>query len=149
METRAFIASADRAVQAVARRMRTLVGERRGAAAVEFALILPALTLMLCGVFQYSILAFSYNVMLNTARNGARSLAIGTATEAQVITTAKASLPGWIPANAWTITPQDTGTTKTNQVTTRITVATRYATVMRLGPMPATLDVKVVMLKAS
>ena len=128
---------------------RLLVRERRGAAAAEFALLLPVLALMLCGVFQYGVLIFSYNVMLNTARNGARSLAVGTATEADVITKAKANLPSWIPAGAWTITPQGTATTGSNRVTTRITIPTRYATIMQLAPMPATLDVYVVMLKQS
>lgn len=144
-----LIATARQGVRAVGRRMRSLGRQRRGAAAVEFALILPVLTLMLCGVFQYGVLVYSYNTMLNTARNGARSLAIGTATEADVITTAKGNLPSWIPTSAWTVTPQGTAPTGSNQVTTRITIPARYATIMRLGPMPDTLDVYVVMLKQS
>jgi Flp pilus assembly protein TadG len=149
MKKIALNADAGITARAIVRSARLLGRERRGAAGVEFALILPVLTLMLCGIFQYSVLMFSYNVMLNTARNGARSLAVGTATEAQVTATAQANLPNWIPAGAWTITPKGTATTKTNQVMTRITIPARYATIMAIGPMPETLDVNVVMLKES
>ncbi len=125
------------------RRATALVSDRRGAAAVELALLLPVLTLLLTGVMQYGVLYYSYNSMLNTARNGARSLAIGTATPEQVITTAKANLPIWVPEDEWTITPTVAG----SQVTTRITVASRYATIMKFAPMPEMLEVNVAMLK--
>jgi Flp pilus assembly protein TadG len=120
-----------------------LMADRSGAAAAEFALLLPVLTLLLTGVMQYGVLYYSYNSMLNTARNGARSLAIGTATPEQVVTTAKANLPKWVPAGEWVITPKVQGT----RVTTQITVPSRYATIMRLAPMPDTLEVNVEMVK--
>lgn len=132
-----------RALRSLTRRTAPLMADRRGASAVEFALLLPVLTLLLTGVVQYGVLYYSYNSMLNTARNAARSLAIGTATPEQVVTTAKANLPKWVPEAEWTITPEVDGT----EVTTRITVPSRYATIMQLVPMPETLEVNVAMIK--
>ncbi len=111
------------------------------------ALLLPLMTVMIFGTLQYGVLMYTYNSMLNTARNSARSLAVGSATETEVATSAKANLPGWVPKAEWTITPQDTGTTKTNQVTTEISVSSSKATVLPLLPMPAKIGVRVVMLK--
>lgn len=127
----------------LARRTARLLADRRGASAVELALLLPLMTLMLAGVVQYGSLYYSYNSMLNTARNGARSLSIGTATPEQVVTTAKANLPRWVPQDEWTITPSIVGT----EVTTRISVASTHASIMHFAPMPDTLDVNVVMVK--
>ena len=121
--------------------------DRRGSAAVEMALLLPLLTMMVCGTLQYGVLMFTYNSMLNAARNSARALAVGSANEASVAASAKASLPRWVAAGDWTITPQDTGTTGTNQVTTSISISSEKATIMPLIPMPDKLDVRVVMLK--
>ena len=111
------------------------------------ALLLPLMTMLVCGTLQYGVLMFTYNSMLNAARNGARSLAVGSANEATVTTTTKANLPPWVAAGDWTITPQDTATTGTNQVTTSISVSSEKATIMPIIPMPDKLDVKVVMLK--
>jgi Flp pilus assembly pilin Flp len=127
--------------------LRCLIRDRHGSAAAEMALLLPLMTMMICGTMQYGVLMFTYNSMLNTARNGARALAVGSASESDVVTTAKANLPGWVPAADWTITPQDSRTTGTNQVITEISVPTDKATVLPFVPMPETLEVRVVMLK--
>lgn len=131
------------------KRLIRLVDDRRGAAAMELALLLPVLTTMICGLIQYGTLMFTYNAMLNSARNGSRAMAVGAATAADVVTNAKANLPGWVPAADWTVVAQDTITTGTNQVNTRISVASTKASVMNfpLVPMPTTLDVTIVMLK--
>jgi Flp pilus assembly protein TadG len=120
--------------------------DRRGSVAVEMALLLPLLTMMVLGTLQYGVLMFTYNSMLNAARNGARALAVGSANEAAVTTSTKANLSSWIAAGAWTITPKDT-TAGSNQVSTSISVSSSKATIMPIMPMPATLDVRVVMLK--
>ena len=52
-------------------------GDRdRGAAAVEFALVLPVLVLMLLGLIEFSILFNTQISLTNAAREGARSMAI-------------------------------------------------------------------------
>ncbi|MFZ4688888.1 MAG: TadE/TadG family type IV pilus assembly protein [Polymorphobacter sp.] len=114
---------------------------------MEFALLLPLMTLMLAATMQYGVLMFTYNAMLNTARNGARAMAAGSSTEAEVITTAKANLPKWVPTAKWKIVPQNEKTTKSDRVTARITVDSQYATVLPLAPMPSEIEVFVVMLK--
>ena len=48
----------------------------RGAAAVEFALVLPVLVLMLLGLIEFSILFNTQISLTNAAREGARSMAI-------------------------------------------------------------------------
>jgi Flp pilus assembly protein TadG len=120
---------------------------RRGSAAVEMALLLPVMTMMVFGTLQYGVLMFTYNSMLSAARSGARALAVGAANEATVIATTKANLPGWVAAGDWTITPKDTTTTGTNQVSTSISVSSNKATIMPIIPMPDTIDVRIVMLK--
>lgn len=129
------------------RQVSNLRRDRRGSAAVEMALLLPLMTMLVCGTLQYGVLMFTYNAMLNAARNGARALAVGSANEAAVIVSTKANLPPWVSAGDWIITPQDTSTTLTNQVITSISVSSEKATIMPIIPMPDTLDVKVVMLK--
>ncbi len=132
-------------------RLRRVAGQlradRRGTAAAEFALLLPVLTVLLFGTFQYGMIYYTYNVMLNTARNGARALAVGSSTEAQVKIDAAASLPTWVPKESWNIVAKDVGSTLTDKVQTTISVLASQAVKLRFAPMPDTLQATVVMLK--
>jgi len=56
----------------IAKRM----GRRDGAAAVEFALILPVLLLILVGIIQFGIVWSQWQVMEGAAREGARCAAV-------------------------------------------------------------------------
>ncbi len=78
-----------------------------GASAVEFAIVLPVLLLLMFGTFQIAMLMFSYNVMVSTARDTVRAMAVCTITDlATATTTAQNSLNVEIPwVNKWTITP--------------------------------------------
>ncbi|MFT3926094.1 MAG: TadE/TadG family type IV pilus assembly protein [Myxococcales bacterium] len=49
---------------------------RRGAAALEFAILLPMLTVMLLGMIDFGHLFFVVNTMTNAAREGARRGAV-------------------------------------------------------------------------
>lgn len=122
-----------------------MLADRRGAAAAEFALMLPVLSLLMIGVWQYGTLYYSYNLMTNAARNGARAMAINSATIAETQATMKANMPSWIPAGDVTALAQNTTTGGAATVTTRITVPASKATVFALGPMPATIEALVVM----
>jgi len=127
-------------------------GDRRGAAAAEFALILPVLTGMLLGTFQYGVLMWSYNVMLNAARGSARSLAVGSSNETQARATALVNLPAWVDQGAWQVTAQDSTTTGTNQVNTTIAVpieSIRVLSPVWFVPTPSQLSVTIVMQKES
>ena len=52
--------------------MRTSRRDRRGQAAVEFALILPLLVLMMVGVFDLGRAVYAWSTLNNSAREGAR-----------------------------------------------------------------------------
>lgn len=60
-----------------AARGRRFAGDQRGSPAVEFALTAPILILMVFGIVQFGFAFFTYNEMLNGAREGARRLAVG------------------------------------------------------------------------
>ena len=46
---------------------------QKGAAAVEFALILPILVLLLAGIVEFSILLYNQQIITNASREGARA----------------------------------------------------------------------------
>ena len=48
-------------------------GDKRGASAVEFAIILPVLILFLFGIIEFSILFYDKAVITNASREGARA----------------------------------------------------------------------------
>lgn len=49
------------------------IKEQKGAAAVEFAIVLPMLLLFIFGSIEFSLLAFNKQVMTNAVRNGCRT----------------------------------------------------------------------------
>ena len=51
-----------------------------GSPAVEFALVAPILLLMVFGIVQFGFAFFTYNEMMNGAREGARRMAVGATT---------------------------------------------------------------------
>lgn len=59
--------------QAMARRSRARGPQGRGAAAVEFALILPLFCLILLGIVEFSLALYDKAVITNAAREGARA----------------------------------------------------------------------------
>lgn len=106
-------------------------GDRSGAVAAEFALIMPLLVLFLLGTIQLGFLVYTYNSMLTGARNGARQIAFGTSV-AQATTAIRQWLPPWAAADATvTITENDAGLARV-----RITVPGGSASIARLVPMP-------------
>ncbi len=66
--------------------------DEAGAAAVEFAMILPVLVLMLTGIIQVGMLMFVQNQMTNVARETSRRIAVGELTNAAAQQYARDSL---------------------------------------------------------
>jgi Flp pilus assembly pilin Flp len=65
--------------------------DQRGSPAVEFAMIAPILILLVLGIVQFGFAFFTYNEMMNGAREGARRMAVG-ATDAVAIERAQETM---------------------------------------------------------
>ncbi|MGY3564733.1 TadE/TadG family type IV pilus assembly protein [Sinomonas sp. RB5] len=85
--------------------MRTSDRER-GAAAVEFALVLPVLILLVLGIVDFGRVFNAQQTLTFAARAGARAMVLQNSTSA-AITAAQngASTLGTLPASAFTISP--------------------------------------------
>ena len=76
-------------------RLKKIVCAERGAALVEFALLLPILVVLLSGLFQFGAIMYLQNNMSNVARDVSRRVAIQDLTIAQGIQRANDTLINW------------------------------------------------------
>ncbi len=121
---------------------------RSGAAAMEFALILPILAVMMCGTLQYGVLFYTWNVALNGARNAARAVAVGRIDAASGAARMRGALPGWVSAGGGDdINAQVTDAAVGGEVVARMSFPARDATFVPLAPMPENVTVEVRMVK--
>lgn len=74
---------------------RTLRRANGGAAALEFALIVPVLLTLLFATIQFGSVVFVQNNMVNAAREGARRMAAADATWAEAQTLMQGMLSNW------------------------------------------------------
>ena len=65
-------------------RLRRLRGGQDGASALEFALVLPFLVLLLTGMIDAGVLLLTQHNMFRVAHNSARNFALGTMNDVQV-----------------------------------------------------------------
>ncbi|NEX92714.1 TadE family protein [Caulobacter sp. 17J65-9] len=118
--------------------------DERGAALVEFSLVAPLLFGLTFGVIQYGLLLYTYNNMLNAARETAREISIGAIPAADAKTFAEPMLVGW-PA-PWTVAADPKVTINgADHVRMTISVPSSKAAILNLIPMPQTLTAEVVM----
>lgn len=68
---------------------------QRGAAAVELALVLPVLLLVIGGVVDFGRALYTKVIITNAAREGARAAVASGATLINITQRAEASTPGW------------------------------------------------------
>lgn len=126
MTLRRFIKKNNRVT--AAQSPRALRWNERGAAAVEFALVLPLLFAVLFGIIQFGALFFLHNNMVNAAREAARKLAVGDITTvAQAQATANAYLASW--GLAFTVTPT-IGVAPGSDMIVTVTVPMKSATLI-------------------
>jgi Flp pilus assembly protein TadG len=85
---------------------------QRGAAAVEFALLLPLLIAIIFGISQFGIAFNNWIVINNAAREGARLASVGLFTEAKV--------KAYAPAGFIISATKSSGTGKGNPVTVEV-----------------------------
>jgi len=74
---------------------RALWPDRDGAAAVEFAFILPILLLLFSGIVQFGSIMFLENHMTNVARETSRRVAVGELAQADAASAAQQALVNW------------------------------------------------------
>ena len=74
---------------------RALWRDRDGAAAVEFAFILPILLLLFSGIVQFGAIMFLENHMTNVARETSRRIAVGELAQADAESSAQQALVNW------------------------------------------------------
>ncbi len=74
---------------------RALWRDRDGAAAVEFAFILPILLLLFSGIVQFGSVMFLESHMTNVARETSRRIAVGELAQADAASSARQALVNW------------------------------------------------------
>lgn len=70
---------------------------QKGAALVEFAIVLPLLMLLLMGIMEFGMIMHDYIMLAQGAREGARTAAVGGSVRAIQNRVTEASLPGVRP----------------------------------------------------
>lgn len=107
----------------------------RGAAAVEFALVLPILLLLVLGIVQFGLTFTQWLEMESAAREGARWGSLGYAA-ADIRTRVRAAAPGLNPPLTdaqITVTPLDPGNHPSDPVSVSITYSTPVLPI--IGPI--------------
>ena len=92
-----------------AKGLRTLWRDRDGAAAVEFAFILPILLLLFSGIVQFGSIMFLENHMTNVARETSRRVAVGELAQADAASSAQQALVNWGVTYDVSVTSVDVG----------------------------------------
>lgn len=91
---------------------------RSGAAAVEFALVLPIFLLLLFGIIQFGSVLFLHNNMVNAAREAVRRMSVAEMTGPEAEVYVQNYLADW----NLTFSPTATEPPATTDVTMQITV---------------------------
>lgn len=80
----------------IAKRSHRLLGCKRGSAGTELVMLMPLLTTMLFGAFEYGSVIFSYSAMQFGAHRVARTVAVNRMSVAQAQTEVRNYLPSWV-----------------------------------------------------
>ena len=108
---------------------RALWRDRDGAAAVEFAFILPILLLLFSGIVQFGAIMFLENHMTNVARETSRRIAVGELAQADAESSAQQALVNWGVTYQVSITPSSAGGGN-QDITVAISLPMREAALM-------------------
>lgn len=100
-------------------------GERRGAALVEFAVVVPLFVLLVMGLIEFGRAMMVKQIITNAAREGARRAIVESATESEVRTVVQQYLSGAaVPGATITVTPSNlSGLAMGDQVTVSVAVS--------------------------
>ncbi len=83
----------------MARKIHKKIKCQNGSSSIEFALILPVLTLLLLGIFQFGLAYNNFLAITHAAREGARMAAVGQFDESTVRTRAYPVSPTSVTVN--------------------------------------------------
>ena len=112
--------------------------DERGMAAVEFALVLPVLILVLAGVIQFGSMFFVQNNMTDVARDSARRLAVGELTAAETQQYAQNALVDWGITYTVVVTEPNPIDPDDKDITVTISAPMRQASLVNLLDLPDT-----------
>ncbi len=87
--------------------LRALGRDQRGAAAIEFAFIMPILLLMFSGILQFGSVMFLESHMTNVAREASRQVAVGALDEDDAAEMVQGALVNWGVTYDVTITTEE------------------------------------------
>jgi Flp pilus assembly protein TadG len=109
----------------------------RGAAAVEFAILLPLLLMLVLGTIEFGRAYNAQITLTNAARDGVRVMAINNnpTAAATAVQSAAASVSSTIPSSAVTVSPTTCSTGTQVTVTVKYTLSTITGIA---GPFPMT-----------
>ncbi len=96
--------------------------DERGAAAIEFAFVIPVLLLILTGIIQLGALLFLQSNMGDVARDTARRLAVGEITAAEAPSYAVGKLVSWGGTFTVTAAMPDPNDPNDRDITVRVSV---------------------------
>ncbi len=113
-------------------RARRLCHDDSGIAAVEFALVLPILLLLLGGIMQFGSLFFIQNNMTDVARDSARRLAVGELTSADTPQYVQDSLVDWGVTFSVAVTEPDPNDPDDKDITVAISAPMSQASLINL-----------------
>jgi Flp pilus assembly protein TadG len=128
--------------------MLRIIRSEKGQAAVELALVLPVLVLLLCGIMEFGRVYDASLVITQAAREGARAGAVGD-TDAQV-TSAVKTVAGSLNQNnlSITISPPQSSRTSGDNITVEINYSVQLVApvISKLVPNPFPLSASTTML---
>jgi Flp pilus assembly protein TadG len=104
--------------------------DERGAAAVEFAIVLPVLVLLVFGIIQFSIYFNRLQGLQAAAREGARVAALPQSTQSDVTAKVKAALADVLPSGTSptiSVTPSTSNPCDLQPVGTSVTVTVKVS----------------------
>ena len=112
-----------------AKGLRALWRGRDGAAAVEFAFILPILLLLFSGIVQFGSIMFLENHMTNVARETSRRVAVGELAQADAEGSVQQALVNWGVTYQVSVTTSSAGGGN-DDITVAISLPMREAALM-------------------